>query len=113
MNNLNLVVLLGRLAAPIEFRNYESGARDIKLLVTIDHEHMNKRRLDVLPVVWEQPTDTRSLAAWRSLEDHFPEVGDRVWVTGSIQRRWNDGEDKSHRLEVRAEAVTVQMEART
>jgi single-strand DNA-binding protein len=97
--DLNLVVLAGRLAAPPEFRQFDSGAQLVRYLVTVRTEEP-RRRVDVLPVtLWDPPT---------SLVDADPAPGRRVWVVGTIQRRFWSGEDgRRSRLEMIAEQVCV------
>lgn len=95
--DLNLVVMSGRLAAPPELRVFESGARLVRYLVTVCTD-APRRRVDVLPVTrWEPPDDVL-----------LPEVGQRVWVAGTVQRRfWSNPEGRRSRLEVVAEQITV------
>jgi single-strand DNA-binding protein len=97
--DLNLVVLCGRLAAPPELRVFESGLRLIRYLVTVraDEPH---RRVDVIPVTQWQPADDVLAAA--------PEVGQRIWATGTVQRRfWSNSDGRRSRLEIVAEQVVV------
>ena len=77
--DLNMVVLNGRLAAVPEHRVLDSGSRMARLLVAVRSEEPHSR-LDVLPVVWWEPEDEFVAAP--------PEVGSRVWITGSVQRRY-------------------------
>lgn len=74
--DLNLVVLCGRLAAPPELRKSESGASLVRLLLAVRSE-LPTRRLDLIPVVTCRPDDTST--------DLAP--GERVWVSGMLQRR--------------------------
>lgn len=98
MSDLNIVILCGRLAAPPEFQTFETGNRRVRLLITVRRD-LPTRRIDVVPVVlWNPPVDL--------LEDPL-EVGDRVWITGSVERRFWDGPDGPRsRLQVVACAVT-------
>jgi single-stranded DNA-binding protein len=58
-----------------------------------------RRRLDVIPVMWWDPPG--------GVIDHLPRQEDRVWVSGSLQRRFWDGpEGRRSRVEVVAERVT-------
>lgn len=96
--DLNLVVVCGRLAAEPEVRQFPSGATMVRLLIT---SRMDEpiRRIDVLPVtIWDP--DERLLA-------DLPKPGDRVWSSGSIQRRFWDGEGgRRSRLEIVATHIT-------
>jgi single-stranded DNA-binding protein len=97
--DLNLVVLCGRLAVEPELKTFGSGSRLIRLLVTIRSD-WPKRRVDVVPVtLWDPPDD---------LIDELPLKGQRVWVCGSVQRRfWEAPDGRRSRLEVVAEQVNV------
>ncbi len=92
---LNLVLLCGRLAAPPETRQSEAGLTTMHLLVTVT-SHEPVRRIDVIPV---------------RVGGHDPEVatlepGARVWVCGSLQRRFTEGSaGRQSRLEVSASVV--------
>ena len=96
--DLNLVILCGRLVGPPEHRTYPSGARLLRLLLTVRSDSP-RRRIDVVPVTkWDPDDDT--LAA---VEDE----GVRLWVTGAIQRRFADGPlGRTSRLEVVAFQIT-------
>lgn len=96
--DLNLVVLCGRVCAEPETRKFDSGTELMSLLVTVRVEEP-RRRIDVLPVsVWD-PGEV--MGGW------VPEVGDRVWVAGSAQRRFWDGEGgRRSRLEIVAVQVS-------
>ena len=95
--DFNLIVLSGRLAAPPELRVFESGARLARYLVTVRPDEP-RRRVDVLPVIlWDPPDE--------ALES---EVGDRMYVTGTVQRRfWSNPEGRRSRLEVVAGHVRI------
>ena len=97
--DLNLVVLCGRLAVDPELKTFDSGTRLIRLLVTVRSDEP-RRRVDVVPVtVWDPPDE---------LVEGLPEKGRRVWVCGSVQRRfWEAPEGRRSRLEVVAEQVNV------
>jgi single-strand DNA-binding protein len=95
--DLNLVVLSGRLAAPPEIRQFESGSRLARYLVTVrSDEPVN--RVDVVPVtVWDPPDE---------LIDLDPAPGTRLWVAGSVQRRfWSAEEGRRSRIEIIAGQV--------
>ena len=95
--DLNLVVLAGRLAAPPEIRQFESGSRLVRYLVTARSESPS-HRVDVVPVTLWDPTD--------DLIDADPHVGSRLWVAGSVQRRfWSASEGRRSRLEIVADQV--------
>ena len=95
--DINLVILAGRLAAPPELRLFESGARLVRYLITVRSDEP-RRRVDVLPVTLWDPPDG----------DYEPQVGDRVHVMGSIQRRfWSNAEGRRSRLEIVAEKVSI------
>ena len=94
----NVMVLQGTLAAPAELREYESGARLLRLLVTVRSTEP-RRRVDVLPVTYWDPPD--------ELTAHPLERGDRLWVCGSAQRRfWEAKEGRRNRVELVARHVT-------
>jgi single-strand DNA-binding protein len=95
--DLNLVVLAGRLAAPPEVRQFESGSRLVRYLVTARSEEP-RRRLDVVPVTLWDPSD--------ELLETSLEPGCRLWVAGSVQRRfWSADEGRRSRLEIVADQV--------
>ncbi|HEY4606254.1 MAG TPA: single-stranded DNA-binding protein [Acidimicrobiia bacterium] len=95
--DLNLVVLCGRLAVEPELKEFGSGTRLIRFLVTVRSDEP-KRRVDVVPVTLWDPAD--------DLVDDLPEKGRRVWVCGAVQRRfWESSEGRRSRLEVVAEQV--------
>ncbi|HSJ85543.1 MAG TPA: single-stranded DNA-binding protein [Acidimicrobiia bacterium] len=95
--DLNLIVLCGRLAVEPELKEFDSGSRLVRLLVTVRSDQPS-RRVDVVPVtLWDPPQDL--------LED-MPDKGRRIWVCGSVQRRfWESPEGRKSRLEVVAEQV--------
>lgn len=97
--DLNLVVICGRLAVDPELKSFDSGTKLVKLLVTVRSEEP-RRRVDVVPVaVWDPPAD---------LIDEMPEKGRRIWVCGSVQRRFQEAEgERRSRLEVVAEQVRL------
>lgn len=87
--DLNLTVLCGRLAVDAEVKNFESGAVLIRYLVTTRIESP-RSRVDVIPVtLWDPDPD---------LIANPGRQGDRIWVCGSVQRRY-------WRIEVVAEQV--------
>ena len=97
--DLNLVVLCGRLATDPELRAFDSGAQLARLLVTVRSDEP-RRRVDVVPVTWWDPPE-------EFLADP-PLKGRRVWVCGSVQRRfWESPDGRRSRLEVVAEQVNM------
>jgi single-stranded DNA-binding protein len=95
--DLNLTVLCGRLAVDGELRVFDSGTRLIRYLVTVRTDHP-RRRVDVVPVTWWDPPE--------ELVDEPGEKGQRVWICGSVQRRfWESPEGRRSRVEVVAEQV--------
>lgn len=95
--DLNLIVLCGRLAVDGELRVFDSGTRLIRYLVTVKVDYPRKR-IDVVPVtLWDPPTD---------LVDDPGLKGERIWVCGSVQRRyWENPDGRRSRIEVVAEQV--------
>jgi len=93
--DLNIVVISGRLAAAPEIRIFDGGATVVRLLVAA-HTDTPRRRIDVVPVVlWDADEKATEL-----------ERGDRVWVAGSVQRRfWSDDRNRRSRIEVVARHV--------
>ena len=93
----NLIEMCGRLAVDGELRVFDSGARLIRYLVTVRVDHPRKR-VDVVPVtLWDPATD---------LVNEPGSKGDRVWVCGSVQRRyWENPDGRRSRIEVVAEQV--------
>jgi len=98
--DLNLVVLAGRLAAPPEIRQFESGSRLVRYLLTVRSEEP-AHRVDVVPAtLWDPPDE---------VIDAFPQHGSRLWIAGSVQRRfWSGSEGRRSRLEVVADQVCPQ-----
>ena len=93
--DMNLVVLAGSISAPPEHRVFESGAKLLRLLITVRADEP-RRRVDVVPVtLWDPPAELDQAS-----------LGRRVWVAGSVQRRfWSEG--RKSRLEVVAQQVTL------
>ena len=97
--DLNLVVLCGRLATDPEVRVFDSGTRLVRLLVTLRAE-APRRRVDVVPVTYWDPGD--------EFIETLPGRGQRIWVCGSVQRRyWESPDGRRSRIEVVAEQVNV------
>ncbi len=97
--DVNLVLIGGRLAAPPELRTFDSGARQVRYLVTVRSEEP-LRRVDVLPVtLWDPPDDLIAVA---------PPPGHPVWAAGSVQRRfWDSEEGRRSRIEIVARQVCL------
>ena len=97
--DLNLIVLCGRLATDAELRTFDSGATLIRYLVTTRVDYP-RRRVDVIPVtLWDPPEELLSEPGLK---------GDRIWVCGSVQRRfWESPEGRRSRVEVVAEQVRL------
>ena len=95
--DLNLVVLTGTLATAPELREFESGARLLRMLVTVRQDEPRKR-VDVVPVtLWDPPADLVSADLER---------GRRVMVVGAAQRRfWEAKEGRKNRVEIVADHV--------
>ena len=95
----NLVVLNGRLAAPVEYRSFASGSRLARLLITVRSTEP-RQRVDVLPVtVWDPAEE---------LFDPEPQPGSGVWVAGMVQRRFcEDGQGRRSNIELVANHVEL------
>jgi single-stranded DNA-binding protein len=93
--DFNIVVISGRLAAEPEIRIFDGGATVVRFLVAA-HTDTPRRRIDVVPVVlWDAGENATEF-----------ERGDRVWVAGSVQRRfWSDDRNRRSRIEVVAHHV--------
>jgi len=102
--DLNIVVIAGRLAAPPEIRQFESGAVLARYLVTVRSEEP-RRRVDVVPItLWDPPEE---------LVDADPAAGERVWACGTVQRRfWSAEEGRRSRLELVADEVCLRPDDR-
>jgi len=99
--DMNLVVLTGSLATAPELREFESGARLLRLLVTVRQDEPRKR-VDVVPVtLWDPPAD---------LISENLERGRRVMVVGAAQRRfWEAKEGRKNRVEIVAGHVEARV----
>ncbi len=100
--DLNLVVIAGRIAAEPDIQTFESGTTLMRILVTVRSEEP-RRRLDVIPVVqWNPDSDT--------IPDE-PVRGRRVWVVGSLQRRfWSADDGRLSKVEIVAHEIAVRDE---
>lgn len=97
--DMNLVVLGGRLAAPPDLRTFESGSKLVRSLVTVRSESP-RRRVDVVPVtLWDPAKDHEVIEA---------AVGSRLWVVGTVQRRfWSVGDERRSKLELVAHHIEL------
>lgn len=103
--NVNLVVLFGQLVADPEVRRLDASTEAIRYLVmtTLDGP---QRRVDVVPVISWQPLPSSC--------DSRARKGARIWVVGSIQRRFAEGaEGRRSQLEVVAHRVEIPDEGDT
>jgi single-strand DNA-binding protein len=93
----NLVVLSGRLSAPLEILDRDGGEQVGRLLMAVRSEAPTTR-LDLVPVIWWNPADPQF--------DRMGPVGSRVEITGAVQRRfWEGPGGRRSRLEVVAREV--------
>jgi hypothetical protein len=97
--DVNLAVMAGRIAAPPELREFASGSRCLRYLITT-RSITPSPRVDVLPVrLWEPPDGLVGVPGV---------AGERVWVIASVQRRFHDGADgRRSRLELVAHHLRV------
>ncbi|MCP3995390.1 MAG: single-stranded DNA-binding protein [bacterium] len=97
--DMNVVVLSGRLAAPPEYRCFESGSKLLRSLVTV-RSNSPRRRVDVVPVtLWDPVSGHEVIDA---------PAGEHVWVVGTVQRRfWSSGDERKSRLEVVAHHIEL------
>ncbi len=71
----------------------------MRYLVTVSVDYP-RRRVDVIPVTLWDPSD--------DLVDAPGEKGERIWVCGSVQRRyWESPDGRRSRVEVVAEQVKI------
>lgn len=95
----NVAVIAGRLAAPAEIREFESGSRLIRFLITTRVEEP-RHRVDVVPVTLWDPDDALVAA-------NLP-PGQRMWAAGALQRRyWSSANGRQNRLEFVAHAIQL------
>jgi len=100
--DLNLVVVAGKLATEPEVRQFESGSRFVRYLVTVRSAEP-RRRVDVIPVTLWDPTDDLLAAP--------APPGCKFWAAGMIQRRfWSAQDGRRSRLEVVAHQVELRQE---
>lgn len=100
--DLNVIVIAGRLAAEPEWTTFASGARLLRLLVTVRSQEP-RRRIDVLPVVmWDPSQDSHLIDLTR---------GTGVWIAGNVQRRfWSAEAGRTSRVEIVAHDVQIRPE---
>ena len=77
--DLNLVVLSGTLVAEPDYQEYPSGARRFECLLLIRTESDRKRTDTIRVKYWDPPAKLRRKKLKR---------GDRLWVAGTVQRRF-------------------------
>lgn len=99
--DVNVVLLRGNVVAEPEIRHFDSGSVSIRYLTTVRVTEP-RRRLDVIPVtLWDPPED---------LMRHPGNSHDRIWVLGSVQRRFwpmaSDDRSRS-RIEVVANRIDI------
>jgi single-strand DNA-binding protein len=98
----NLVVMCGRLAAPVELRTFDSGTQLARLLLTIRSDEPLPR-VDVIPVSLWNPSEV-------FLSD-LPAPGRSIFIAGAVQRRfWDASEGRRSRIEIVAGHVEVKEE---
>lgn len=90
--DLNIVVVAGQLATEPEHRTFTTGTTQLRLLITTRTTGPN-RRVDVIPVTfWNPPED---------LLTEPLERGTRLWVCGTVQRRfWPIESGERSRIEI-------------
>ena len=99
MHDMNLVVLVGRVASEPKVRGFPSGAQVVEYTITSRVEEP-RRRVDVIPVyLWVLEGDE---------EPWIPQKGDPILAIGQVQRRFweNKAGDRKQRVEIIAEEVS-------
>jgi single-stranded DNA-binding protein len=96
--DLNLVVLSGTLALAPELHRFDSGKRRLDYLVTVRTMIDGRRRTDTVNVkYWDPPARLVRKKLIR---------GDRIWIAGTVQRRfWSTFDGKRSQLDVVASQV--------
>ena len=90
--DLNLAILFGRLAAPVDVETFSSGTRLLRCLLTVTSERP-RHRTDVIPVTMWSPPDEICDGPWQ--------LGERLYVAGAVQRRfWANDPERRARIEV-------------
>ena len=96
----NVVVLIGRLARPAQFRQLPSGDALVEYQLTVTREG---QRAESVPVVWEKPP--------ASAADHDTDA--EVVVVGRVRRRFfRTGARTESRTEVVADVVVPARQAK-
>lgn len=96
--DLNMAIVCGTIAADPEVNYFNSGGANVRVLITTKTE-TPRRRVDVIPVTYWFETDEDNKMALDLKR------GERIWVTGTIQRRfWSEGANRS-RIEIVAHAI--------
>ena len=101
--DFNVIIIGGRLAAEQAQPPFASGARFLRVLVTVRSQEP-RRRIDVLPVIMWGPDDSvRSSELLR---------GTPVWVAGAVQRRvWSADAGRTSRVEIVAHHIEIRTES--
>lgn len=95
----NTAHLNGRLAVDAEVKTFDSGVRLIRYLVSTTSTSP-QRRVDVIPAVLWHPTDEQATDPGRK--------GDRIDITGSLQRRfWEGADGRRSRIEFVAHEAAI------
>ena len=96
--DLNLVVLSGTLAVEPELHRFDSGKRRLDYLVTVRTMIGGRNRSDTINVkFWDPPARLVRKKLIR---------GDRLWIAGTVQRRfWSTLDGKRSQLEIVASQV--------
>lgn len=79
--DLNLVLIKGRPVVEPEVVTFPDGVCFMRMMLAIRVDHP-RPRLDVLPVIWWQPSEA-------TIADP-PRKGLSLWVIGAVQRRFLD-----------------------
>ncbi len=102
-DDVNLVLLRGRVVTAPDVRRFESGATSIRYLATI-RQVSGRYRLDVIPItVWNPP---------EALIRSAGTTADRICVIGTIQRRFwpSEAETAAPRSRIEVVASDVHIE---
>ena len=99
MYDMNLVVLVGRVAAEPKVKRFPSGAQVVEYSITSRVEEPRKR-VDVIPVYFWVIDDDE--------EPWLPKTGDPILAIGQVQRRFweNKSGERKARVEIIAEEVS-------
>lgn len=96
--DLNLVVLSGALAVAPELHRFDSGKRRLDYLVNVRTMADGRTRTNTISVkYWDPPARLVRKKLIR---------GDRIWIAGTVQRRfWSTLDGKRSQIEVVASQV--------